>query len=107
MKLFLILSCALIWALNMFDYVSTSIILQRGGEEMNPLINWLIQLIGVNPALLSTKVPFLCLLTYVTFRANRKILTSRERVVLPSGYAFIILFYSYVMYNFNLQSLLI
>lgn len=107
MKIFLILSCVLIWALNIFDYASTSILLQNGGEELNPLINWMMELIGAEEAMLLTKIPFLGLLTYVTIRACKKVLTKRETLALPCGYIIIISFYSYVMYNYNLQSLLI
>jgi hypothetical protein len=97
----------LIWILNIFDYTSTSILLQNGGQELNPLMNWMMELIGTEQAMLVTKIPFLGLLTYVTIRAYKKVLTKRETVALPCGYIIIISFYSYVMYNYNLQSLLI
>lgn len=107
MKPFLIFGCAYIWLINIFDYVSTSILLSKGGEELNPLMGWVMQIIGTQPAMILTKVPFLGLVLYVTIRALRKGLTKRESILLPICYSIVILSYSYCMYNFNLKSLLV
>ena len=107
MKRFLIYACLIIWLLNIFDYMSTSVLLQHGGEELNPFVNWIMGIFGVKEAMLITKIPFLALLTYVTIRATKKVLTKRETIVLPCGYSVIILFYSVVMYLFNYKSLVL
>ena len=107
MKLFLIMGCAYIWFINIFDYISTSILLSRGGEELNPLMGWVMQYVGTQPAMLLTKIPFLGLVLYVTVRATRKGLTKRESILVPICYSIVMIAYSYCMYNFNLQSLLV
>ena len=45
----------LLIALQLFDFYSTYVILRRGGQELNPVINSLIKLIGLVPALLTMK----------------------------------------------------
>jgi len=106
MKLFLISACIALWILNIFDFVSTCILLQNGGMELNPFVNWVMNLIGPVEAMLLLKVPFLILLTYVVTRALKKILNKREIIYLGSAYIFLILFYSFYMYNYNLASLI-
>ena len=107
MKKFLIISCAAIWALNIFDYLSTRFILKLGAEEMNPFMYWVMEKVGVDAGMLMTKIPFLCLLTWLTYAANKKVMNKREKIVVPCGYAILVAFYSYVMYNYNLQSILL
>ena len=107
MKKFLIISCAAIWALNIFDYISTRFLLGRGAEEMNPFMYFLMTHFVVDAGMLMTKIPFLLLLTWLTYKANRKVLNKRERIVVPLGYSILMGFYSYVMYNYNLQSVLL
>ena len=107
MKKFLITSCAVIWALNIFDYISTRFLLGRGAEEMNPFMYWIMTTFGIDVGMLMTKIPFLILLTWLTYKANRKVLSKRERIAVPSGYAIMVFAYSYVMYNYNLQSVLL
>jgi hypothetical protein len=41
--------------LQMGDYVTTLEILKRGGRELNPVMKWLMDNIGVNPALFFSK----------------------------------------------------
>ena len=111
MKKFLVTSCVAIWALNIFDYLSTRFLMGRGAEEMNPFMNFLMTKLGVDAGMLITKIPFLLLLTYLTYTANKKIdkkiITKREKIVVPLGYSALVFFYSYVMYNYNLQSILL
>jgi hypothetical protein len=107
MKKFLITACAAVWALNIFDYLSTRFLLDHGGEEWNPFMYFLMNHLGTDAAMLITKIPFLLLLAWVTYKSNRKVLNKREKIALPCGYAFLVFFYSYVMYNYNLQGLLL
>ena len=107
MKKFLITSCVVIWALNIFDFLSTRFLLGRGAEEMNPFMYVLMTEFGVDAGMLMTKIPFLVLLTYLTYKANKKVMTKRERIAVPCGYIIMVTFYSYVMYNYNLQSILL
>lgn len=106
MKKFLILACISLWILNIFDGVSTYILLQNGGKELNPFVNWVMNLIGPVEAMLLLKVPFLILLTYIIIRAIKQKLTRREKIFLTGGYSFGVLFYTFCMYNYNLTSLL-
>lgn len=101
MKRYFFYSCLIIWFLNVFDFMSTVVVLENGGEEMNLVADLFIKLFGIIGGLLILKVPFLALLTYTTHRACKKPTTKRERVALSSGYALIIAFYTYFMYNYN------
>ena len=106
MKIFLILSCIALWILNIFDSVSTYILLQNGGEELNLFVNWVMNLIGPIEAMLLLKVPFLILLTYIVVRAIKQKLNKDEIIFLSGGYIFLILYYSFYMYNYNLKGFL-
>ena len=107
MRLFLIISSGYIWLINVFDFYSTSILLKMGGEEANPFMALLMEYIGVHPAMLITKIPFLLLVLWVTKKAMTKELSKREKVIVPASYSFIMLMYSVAMYNFNYRSLLL
>ncbi len=104
-KRFMVLACALILALNLFDYISTSIVLQNGGKELNPFVNWVMGFFGIHGGLLITKIPFLSLLIYATYKAYIMNLTRREYIVLPCCYSIVVLFYGYFMYAHNFKYL--
>lgn len=101
MKRYFFYSCIVIWLLNIFDFYSTSIIIYMGGEELNPIADWCMKQVGIIGGLLILKIPFLCLLTYATYRICTKPSSVREKIALSSGYALIIAFYSYFMYFYN------
>lgn len=42
--------------LQLGDYLTTTEILKRGGRELNPVMKWIMDKIGVIPALFFTKV---------------------------------------------------
>jgi len=105
-KIFLVLSCITLWILNIFDGISTYILLQNDGKELNPFVDWVMNLIGPVEAMLLLKVPFLILMTYIIIRALKQTLNKREIIFLSCGYIFLILFYSFYMYNYNLAALL-
>jgi hypothetical protein len=106
MKIFLISACIILWILNIFDCISTYILLQNGGIELNLFVNWFMNLIGIVEAMLLLKIPFLILLTYVVICGLKKTLVKREIIFLSTGYIFLISFYSFYMYKYNLASLL-
>ncbi len=107
MKKFLIAGCIYIWLINIFDYVSTTVLMKNGGEELNPYIGWLMEIVGVQEAMLITKIPFLLLVVLVTIQAIKTDMTNRERIVIPVCYSVIILVYSIVMYSYNFRSLIL
>ena len=107
MKIFLIIGCILIWILNIFDYMSTSLILENGGIEWNPFMNWMMGHFGPQGAMLATKIPFLALVLGITIHAIKKEMTRRERILVPVAYSIIIAAYAVVMYMANFQCLLV
>lgn len=106
MKIFLIIGCILIWGLNIFDYMSTSLLLENGGTEWNPFMNWMMGHFGSQIAMLATKIPFLILVLVVTIHAIKKDMTRRERILVPVCYTIVIVTYAVVMYMCNYQCLL-
>lgn len=108
MKLFIVISSILLISLNIFDTYSTTIILQNGGIELNPLMNWLIGHFGVIPSLLTMKILFIALLIYTSIKAiTKKNIIKREILAVISGYCILIVYYSYFMYYHNLQCLML
>ena len=82
--------------------------MSNGGEELNPLMNYLMGAFGVLSTLIITKTLFVALLIYAAAKAlNKKNLTKREFYAVISSYSFIIMFYSYFMYFHNFQHLMI
>ena len=107
MKLFIIISSILIILLNLFDGYSTTVLLQHGGGEFNPFMNWLMNIFGVIPSLIIMKTLFISILIYASIKAlTKNILTKREIFGVISSHCFIVVFYSYVMYTYNLQYLM-
>jgi len=107
MNKFLIISCVFIWLINIFDYISTIIILDKDAIEMNPIINYLMGIIGIQTTMLLTKIPFLLLILYLTIKGIKKQLTKRESTLLVKCFSLVILVYTYCMYSYNLKSLLL
>lgn len=101
-----ILLCATMWGLNMFDGISTYLFIQNGYEELNPYVNWFITRIGVIKTMLFIKTPFLLIFTFLTIWVVKNKLTKREMVFLGFGLTFLIIVYSYCMFNYNLPVLL-
>ena len=103
--LFIIL-CITLWGLNMFDSISTCLFLQNGCGELNPYVNWFISQIGPVKTMLFIKTPFLLIFTFLTIYLIRRKLTRREIYLLGFGLTFLIIVYSYCMFNYNLPILL-
>lgn len=107
MKKFLLITCIAIIVLNVFDYISTSMLLKDNiTRELNPVMAWVMSHVGVKIGMLITKIPFLSLLCYATYHARRKVLTKREAFVLPIGYSTMVIWYGVCMYFFNFRSLM-
>jgi hypothetical protein len=105
MKTFLIVCWFVMAALCMFDVYSTYVILNNGGTEINPFMNWIMKHIGVANALIFTKVPVLILLAIGINKFKSSALSIKEKYVLVSVFVISITSYTIVMYNFNFQFL--
>lgn len=105
MKIYLVFACLAVWCLNIFDYASTTILLNNNGfEELNPILNYMIGIFGVENGILLVKIPCLIFLTLLTFIMIKKT-PRRQRIILSFSYTLIIVVYSYCMYQFNWQGL--
>ena len=58
---------ALFWAINVYDVVSTYLIINAGGDELNLLVKKLMEWFGVLPGMLMLKIPCLLLLTLSSY----------------------------------------
>lgn len=104
MKKFIISLCVTLWILNILDGWSTYILIPAGCTEGNPYVNWVISLIGLLPALIVTKVPYLCLIIWFAYRyckaTNVTVIESRiitgGLILLVSVYTYILAFHNFV-----------
>ena len=56
MKTFIVVSSILIILLSVFDGFSTAILMNYGnGEELNPIMDWIMSIFGVIPSLVVTR----------------------------------------------------
>lgn len=108
MKKFLVVLYLMLLFLHIFDFYSTYTVLTSGiGVEDNPILEWLMEYIGVVPAMLFTKGLFLILLTILLLIVlNRKSLTLNEYIVIYGGNIILVIYYIYFMYTRNLQILM-
>lgn len=99
--LFLILGCIF---LNIFDAITTVIILNNGGIEINPIMNYIMEKIGTEVSISISKFTIVMLLCWLMVKVeDYNSLTIREKRFAFSGVTFCNLVYIYFMYNFNLQ----
>ena len=102
MKISLLVLWSIIIALNIYDSLTTIIILENGGTEVNPIINWVIGKYGAGVGLLIPKAITIIFLTCVTgCIVGKKFLNIRQRITIITSYLIAICYYSYIMYNYN------
>jgi len=101
MKTFLWLAWTLLCALNIYDVITTIVLLEHEGKELNPLINKFVELYGPVAGLFFIKTVVLLILTFVTCWLLDKTLLGREKIIAVVGYMISICFYLYMMYNYN------
>jgi len=108
MKIFILISLPILLLLNAFDVASTVLLLNKGAKEMNPYMAWLMDSIGVIPAFIVGKGVFISLLFWVCYKAlTKRYLTTREMVLLVSGFIIMISYYGVFMYHFNYKQMLL
>jgi hypothetical protein len=89
--LFLILIFTL---LSVFDHITTVYIIQHGGEEANPVMRYLMNIMGVSMALTVVKVSLISFLTGLTFLIkDRKTLRNYTIIILFSNAFYILCLY--------------
>jgi len=108
MKWFIYISFPILVLLNLFDLFSTTYLINLGFEESNPFLNWLMNKIGVIPAMFIIKTLFI----YILFEGcclyfKKQEPTKRETFALASTFVILISAYSYFMYTKNFQYLLL
>lgn len=75
--------------LNILDVYTTCLILGAGGQELNPLLNWVIKKTGVLPGLIASKT--VCVVPYVFLSIlNPCRLTTGLLIVLIGWYALVV-----------------
>lgn len=87
--------------LNIYDGLTTFILLEHGGKELNPIVNWFIKKFGVVDGLFFIKSITLTWLMIINIWISQKSLNLRQKSVVINSYLIAILYYSYVMYNYN------
>lgn len=89
-----------------FDNYSTYLIIQDGGLEINPIMNWLMSKWGVANALTFSKLICLLILGHGIYGALRKPLEAFKLRIIAFSLISLIGFYSVIMYFFNFQYML-
>lgn len=107
MKIFVAIAFPILVLLNVFDMYSTIYLLERGAEEINPYMVFLMDLFGVIPAMIIAKGIFLLILLWVCYWVFVRPITQRERITVVSGFIIMITYYGYFMYTCNYQLLLV
>lgn len=108
MKKFIISLCVALWILNILDGWSTYILIPGGCEELNPYMNWLMSLIGLVPALLVAKIPYLLLVVYFAYRYCKTTnITLRENCLITGGLILLVSVYTYILAFHNFVALYI
>lgn len=108
MKAILIVSFLLLLFLNIFDGYSTYILMGYGVEEANVTMAWMMDKMGIIPAMVIYKGLFLGLLSFAIYKAikERDVLTFREHLFVLGGTVVLVGYYFYFMLTRNLQYLL-
>lgn len=108
MKKFIISLCVALWILNILDGWSTYILIPAGCQEGNPYMNWLMTKLGLVPALLVAKVPYLLLVIWFIYRYCKATnLTVRENRIITGGLILLVSVYTYVLAFHNFVALYI
>jgi len=107
MKWFVYISFVLLISLNIYDAYSTHYLLNIGFHEANPILAWLMSIIGIVPTLLIMKVSFLFMILsiYVRYfkKAKQNLITTRYTCFILSCVIIPNAIYSWVMYTLNYQ----
>lgn len=109
MKHMLIVSFLLLLFLNIFDGVSTYVLLSIGAAtEANVSMVWMMNKLGVIPGMVVYKGIFIAILTFAIYKAIKHpdTLTKREHVFVFAGTVLLVGVYLYFMVTHNLQYLL-
>jgi hypothetical protein len=101
MKISLLILWTILLILNIYDVLTTFIILEHGGKEMNPMLNWLIINCGTCIGLFLPKLIAISFLTCITIWIIDQQINLRQKIVIHVSYILAICFNSYVMYNYN------
>lgn len=106
MRYFFICCLAAMIVLSILDSISTYIILSHGGIEINPVMNWLMEQMGVVNALIFPKLICLLLLVYYTFKAIKLPLNKTKLNIFASVYIAVICIYVVVVVKLNMPYVL-
>ncbi len=82
--------------ISIFDIYSTVIILDNGGTEVNPVMNFFMNLIGVVPSLLLTKILALTAAFILAFKCKSKELPFYSTLLIIVN-----IFYVHMLYTNN------
>ena len=104
--IYLIITWALLFALNIYDVYSTYILLNLGYNEANPIVRWFIEIFGVDFSLLFIKLLTFSYLTIITIKIIIKKFNNIEKISILLAYIIVIIYYSYFLYNYNYQFML-
>lgn len=105
MRYFLVACLTAMVGLCILDSYSTYIILQDGGREINPIMNWLISKMGVGNALVFPKLVCLLILCHGTFKALKIPLSTNKMRLIACTYVILIGIYSVVVFQLNMPYL--
>ena len=97
MKWFYCFALLLLILLNIYDTYSTTILLGIGATEINPVMNWLMNKIGIISALILLKIIFLYVFYEICLICFKKGITKREHIFLSSSFIISISIYTYIM----------
>jgi NhaP-type Na+/H+ or K+/H+ antiporter len=86
--------------LNLYDLITTAVLLEHEGKELNPITNHFVTWFGIT-GLIYIKVVVLLFLTLVTGWIADNMLILRQQIVVVVSYLIAISYYSYMMYNYN------
>ena len=100
MNIIWVIGLIILLSLNLFDIISTTIILNNGGKELNPVINLFIGVFGYPIGIIIPKIIFICLFIFSSYTLINK----KPKVIIVALY-FMNLYYLTCMYLFNYQYL--
>jgi len=100
MKITLLVLWVVLVYLNLYDLITTVVLLEHDGKELNYLNNWLIGMYGIS-GLVSFKFTMIAFLSLVTAWISDYNLIIRQKIVVCGSYLIAISYYSYIMYNYN------
>jgi len=94
--------------LSILDAWSTYILIPAGCEEFNPYMRWLMSILGLIPALIVSKVPYLLLIIWFVYRFHKATnVTVKETRLLVGGLIILVIFYTYILAFNNFVALYI